>query len=846
MRIDGYMVSSGKKGQSGLEFMILSMFLLLLFTSSYSVINKNSVDVVDHKRNYLATSISEKIAYETNMAVTSGSGYLKMFFIPYDIYGYNYNITFSRRSVFVDWVGNSQAAHIVTNNFSGAFLKGYNYIENKEGLLYLNPAFTQAPSVTMSYTPKYPRPEDDITFTISADDEYNGNKAIFGCYISDDDVIWTALDADDGIYDEPIEVASLNIGNLSSSTYTYHARCNDTDGHIGTSEVTFKVSASGSGWWDSDWRYRIAINVTGDDYMRHNYPVKVRINFTQQLIGLGDSFSFDNDSLRAVEWDNYFETNIETAVNYKEITKIDKYYPNLWDMTSDAGTMGIDFTSGLNQTGNSWGAVGADDGWDWTSSEINAPYGHNGAQADYFATFGDPDGDSDFDTDDGSGASKPDLPLDPDYIAVIIGNKVDDANTGEAILDSGAWGIRFYIDTQMHSAIEAGGKAYLSFDYYADDLDDDLEEGAWIKARFGNSTVMNYLGSDLDTDRAYSDDTPEIWASVDDPNNGWDDLVSGVFEDDVSGYITDAGWYYLDFGGKVDWVDADANGHSTTEGLGAYFDNIELLIKKETSMYDNATNATVDVYFMLDGATDVGETRSYHIYFGSDNDSKNASTLTMDYDVEYFHIGYYYTNATKMENALESLRTDRWINSWSKTNTGTVSPNIKESTIDSDVNVVILGQSDSPTMTLDSWVQDNNTLIIFSPSKDLSTDLPISGYSSSNHQKYGELETTIYTNHIEFELSRNSMSYGSVDQGVYGIRIPSCVEVDEGDSQVMISYCDYYGGAISLTNYPSTALETTAYPSASLDILERYLRLLLFERANLPTMSVGSAEEYSG
>ena len=256
------MVSSGKKGQSGLEFMILSMFLLLLFTSSYSVINKNSVDVIDHKRNYLATSISEKIAYETNMAVTSGSGYLKMFFIPYDIYGYNYNITFSRRSVFVDWVGNSQAAHIVTNNFSGAFLKGYNYIENKEGLLYLNPAFTQAPSVTMSYTPKYPRPEDDITFTISADDEYNGNKDIFGCYISDDEITWTALDADDGIYDEPIEVASLNIGNLSSSTYTYHARCNDTDGHIGTSEVTFKVSASGSGWWDSDWRYRIAINVT--------------------------------------------------------------------------------------------------------------------------------------------------------------------------------------------------------------------------------------------------------------------------------------------------------------------------------------------------------------------------------------------------------------------------------------------------------------------------------------------------------------------------------------------------------------------------------------------------------
>ena len=840
------MVSFEKKGQSGLEFMLLSVFLLLIFTSSYSVINKNNMDVVDYKRNYLATTISEKIAYETNMAVTSGSGYFKMFFIPYDIYGHGYNITFSRRSVFVDWIGNSQAAHVVTNNFSGAFLKGYNYIENHDGLLSLNPSYTQAPSVVLSYTPKYPRPEDDITFTISADDEYNGNKNIFGCYISNDTLSWTVLTSDDGMYDEPIEVASLNIGNLSSSTYKYYAQCNDTDGYMGTTEVTFRVSASGSGWWDSNWKYRIAINVTGDDYERYNYPINLRLNFSQQLNELGDNFNFDNNSLRIIEWDNYYETNIETAVNYKEITKIDKYYPNLWDMTSDSSTIRIDFTSGLNQSGNSWGVVGAVDGWDWTSSVIDAPYGHNGAQASYFATFGDPDGDSDFDTDTGFGASKPDLPPDSNYIAAIIGNQVDDANTGEAILDSGAWGIKFYVDTQMYSAISSGGTAYLSFDYYADDLDDDLEEGAWIKARFGNSTVMNYLGSDLDTGRAYTDSTLDIWASVDDPNNGWDDLVAGVFEEDISKYITSVGWYYLDFGGKVDWVDTDSNGHSTTEGLGAYFDNIELTIKKETSTYDNDTNATVDIYFMLDNVTDVGETRFYYLYFGSDNASKNASSLAMNYNVEYFHIGYYDTNTTKMENVLESLNGYRWINSWIRTNTGTVSPNIRESTINSDVNVVILGQSDSPTITLDSWVQDNNTLIMFSPSKDLSTDLPIYGYSSSNHQKYGELENTIYTNHIESELSRNSMSYGSVDQDAYGVRVQSCVDVDEGDNQVMISYCDYYGGAISFTNYPSTASETSAYPSAKEVILERYLWKLLFERVNQPLIAVGSAETYSG
>ncbi|MBW6462245.1 MAG: hypothetical protein K0B07_04325 [DPANN group archaeon] len=846
MRIDENMVYFGKKGQSGLEFMMLSIFLLVLFTSSYSIINKNGVDVLDYKRNYLATSISEKIAYETNMAVTSGSGYLKMFFIPYDIYGYDYNITFSRRSVFVDWVGNSQASHIVTSNFSGMFLKGYNYIENDDGVISLNPAYTQSPSIIMSYIPKYPRPEDDVIIQISADDVYNGNKNIYGCYLSDDEVIWTDLAAIDGTYNAPIESASINLGNMSSSTYTYYARCNDTDGFMSMDEVTFRVSASGSGWWNSDWKYRIPINITVDDYQRYNYPVRLRINFTQQLINLGDGFSFDNNSIRIVEWDSGLEVNIESPVNYKEIIKIDKYYPDLWDMTIDTGTTRVDFTNGVNQTGNTFGVTGDDDGWDWTDSAILAPYGHNDAQADYFAYFGDPDGYSDFDTDDGSGALKPDLPSDSKYLAVIIGNRLDDVNTGDDILDSGAWGTKFYIDAEMYSAIEAGGKAYFSFDYYADDLDDDLEEGAWIKARFGDSTVMNYLGSDLDTGHPYSDNTLEIWASVDNPNNGWDDLVAGVFKEDVSRYITSAGWYYLDFGGKVDWMDSDSNGHSTSEGLGAYFDNVELMIKKETSTYNNAQNATLDVYFKLEGTTEVGEIRNYYLYFGSDNVSKPASIITMDYDVEYFHIGYYYTNASKMETALDALMTDRWITSWIRTNTGTVSPNIKVSTIDPDVNVVILGQSDSPTFTLSSWIQKNNTLIIFSPSKDLTTDLPISGYSSSNHEKYGELATTAYTEHIETELSRNSMNYGYLNLGSPGIHTQSCVEADEGDNQVMISYCDYYGGAISLNNYPSTSSETSAYPSASSDILERYIWKLLFERTNQPAISFGMVEEYIG
>lgn len=833
-----------RKCQSGLEFMLLCVFLLLIISSFYTVINRNSSELTEYRRNYLASSIAEKIAYEINIAVTSGDGYMKEFYIPPDIYGYDYNITFSRKSVFVDWWGNSQAAYVIISNVTGEFVRGYNYIGNEDGQIYLNPTSTQVPVVTVSVIPSYPKPDDNISLSIIADDSKNGDNDIYGCYLSSDMAVWTYVGADDGTYDESYETATADIGNKPTGLYTYYAKCNDTGGYMGERETEFSVSTHGSLWWNTAWPYRIAVNVTGSSYMRWNYPVHVRVNFTQLISDAGDAHDFDNNSIRVVEWDDVPELNFETSVNYKEITVVDMFYPDLWDMAADVATKSVDFTSGLNQTGNSFGVLAADDGWDWTNTSVLAPYGHNAAQANYFAYFGDPDGDSDYDTGSGSGILRPDLPTDSDYISVIIGNQADDPNTGDDILDSGAWGIKFYIDSQMYTALQEGGKAVLSFDYYADDADDDLEEGAWIKARFGNSTAMNYLGSDLDSGRAYSDATPEIWASVDNPGGGWNNLVSGVFESDVTGYVTGAGWYYLDFGAKVDWI---GGVHGAREGLAAYFDNIELKIKRERSIYNKTANAAVDVYWLMNGSTNVSQVRNYYIYFSSENSSKNASTLLMNYDVQYFHIGYYQTNTTKMENVLSSLKSGRWISDWSRTNTGSDSPNLKKNNVAAGKNVVILGQSDSPRFNLDSWISQNgNMLVIFSPSRGLVTDLPISGYSSSNHQQYDDLANTVYTDKIEAELSRNSMSFGYIDQGDSGIHTASCVEADEGDNQVMLSACDYKGSFISFSNYPSTSSEMSSYPSAPENILQRYIWKLLFEKHNPPVFSTGSVEMYGG
>ena len=110
------MADSIKKGQGGLEFMALVIFILLIFASYHTVIDNKNVEVIEYKRNFLSKSIAEKIAYEINIAMTSGAGYLKGFYIPSNIYGYDYNITFSRKAVFVDWAGNSHEAYIITSN----------------------------------------------------------------------------------------------------------------------------------------------------------------------------------------------------------------------------------------------------------------------------------------------------------------------------------------------------------------------------------------------------------------------------------------------------------------------------------------------------------------------------------------------------------------------------------------------------------------------------------------------------------------------------------------------------------------------------------------------------------
>ncbi len=284
-------------------------------------------------------------------------------------------------------------------------------------------------------------------------------------------------------------------------------------------------------------------------------------------------------------------------------TIINGFYANLSELAPDLETPELDFTSGIMTSANTFChppctlSPATQDGWDYdvrayttndddtTRTRIRTPNGESG-----YTSYNNVE----------TGSNK--------WIQIEI------RNDNYARDDSAAFGIQFNITPDMYDIISHGGTATLSFDYYADDVDNDLEEGAWIKARFGDGTTMNYLGSNLDSGDTYNDATAEIWCSTDYPSSGFEeggsygDGITGTYSLNVSQYITHKGYYYLDLGAK------GSGDYYSSEGFIASFDNILLTMYNETgNVYfrkrfslENLSNYTsVSLFVYSDDMADV-------------------------------------------------------------------------------------------------------------------------------------------------------------------------------------------------------------------------------------------------
>ncbi len=127
------------KGQVTIEFMIFVTILIFML----SIIMWNNVSLQSQmmyaKANIEVQKLCDTIAFEINSAVRAGQGYRRRFYVEEHVYGVsNYTVDVKEYAVFIDWDGNSVVSSIITKNItSGTINKGWNYIENINGELYV-------------------------------------------------------------------------------------------------------------------------------------------------------------------------------------------------------------------------------------------------------------------------------------------------------------------------------------------------------------------------------------------------------------------------------------------------------------------------------------------------------------------------------------------------------------------------------------------------------------------------------------------------------------------------------------------------------------------------------------
>jgi hypothetical protein len=226
--------------------------------------------------------------------------------------------------------------------------------------------------------------------------------------------------------------------------------------------------------------------------------------------------------------------------------------PVLWERGGDYSTPEVDFTSGLNTTGNTFGISGADDGWDWA----NGTYGYGG-------------------------------PV--NFPGVVGGELVIQANTSPSNRNncanndcSGAYGIRFNV-TANHTALLQNGTARIAFRYRWTPVSGNPFENSdevWVKARLTQpGGVIVHLGSEQSNQGG--DATPEI-----DFRNNPNIAFSGTYSTDATGLFTTNGTYYFDLGGKL-------QASATNEWGAWYFDDILVSFTNATDAYYLRTNFTI-------------------------------------------------------------------------------------------------------------------------------------------------------------------------------------------------------------------------------------------------------------
>lgn len=126
------------KGQSAIEFLILIMAILFLFVGLlyfvYSKISDTQNEAVSVAVNEIALTVQDEI----NLAHGSADGYLRQFFLPFNINGLEYEVNIIEDSIYVRTVNGRHAVALPISEVTGDVLIGNNLIYKINGSVRLN------------------------------------------------------------------------------------------------------------------------------------------------------------------------------------------------------------------------------------------------------------------------------------------------------------------------------------------------------------------------------------------------------------------------------------------------------------------------------------------------------------------------------------------------------------------------------------------------------------------------------------------------------------------------------------------------------------------------------------
>lgn len=124
------------RSQAGIEFLVITGFVIFFFTLFLSAIQTNYLEKMQEEEMVFMENLALSIKDEIDIARKTSEGYERTFSIPQNILGREYELEIIDNSIYLKT--NQHALSTEIGNVEGELKKGENIIKKQDGEVYLN------------------------------------------------------------------------------------------------------------------------------------------------------------------------------------------------------------------------------------------------------------------------------------------------------------------------------------------------------------------------------------------------------------------------------------------------------------------------------------------------------------------------------------------------------------------------------------------------------------------------------------------------------------------------------------------------------------------------------------